>query len=190
MNQYKELGTDRLVIRSWLPSDYTPFAHLNADPEVMQYFPATLSKAKSDDLASRIQERIAKNGWGFWAIERKDSREFIGFVGLNQPDYELPCQPCVEVGRRLCRSAWVHEYATEAANATLSFGFEVLKLSEIVAFTVLEHIRSRKAMERLGMYCAEEFDHPEVTEENSVRRHILYRLERSKFAHNHSLLAR
>ena len=97
------ITTARLILRSWKDSDYLPFFKINSDPDVMEYFPALLSREESDEMATEIQHRINNNGWGFWAVEEKKSKMFIGFVGLNQPNYELPFNPCVEIGWRLSR---------------------------------------------------------------------------------------
>ena len=101
MAEIIEFETDRLRLRQWLATDREPFAALNADPRVMEFFPATLDRATSDAMADYCEALIAKRGWGFWAAEVKGSGQFIGFVGLHTPSSELPCSPCVEIGWRL-----------------------------------------------------------------------------------------
>lgn len=133
MTDLIEPETERLILRQWLPSDRAPFAELNADPEVMRYFPATLSREESDALADRAQAMIERHGWGFWAVEQKEDGDFIGFVGLNIPAVDLPFNPCVEVGWRLAQASWGQGYATEAARACLQVGFQQLYLAEIVS---------------------------------------------------------
>jgi RimJ/RimL family protein N-acetyltransferase len=173
-----ELDSARLRLRQWADADRSPFAELNADPLVMQHFPAPLTQEQSDAMADRCQSRIAANGWGFWAAELKVTGQFIGFVGLNTPIAELPFSPCVEIGWRLARPFWGRGLATEGARAALDYGFDLLQLPEIVAFTALGNDRSRAVMERLGMRQDGEFDHPLVPRESGVRRHLLYRLKR------------
>ncbi|MBL1379393.1 GNAT family N-acetyltransferase [Zobellella iuensis] len=171
------LHTQRLRLRQWRPEDRAPFAALNADPEAMRYFPAPLSRAQSDALADRIEGLIAERGWGFWALECRQSRAFLGFTGLHVPAAELPCSPCVEIGWRLAREHWGWGYASEAASACLAFGFEQLGLGEIVSFTALDNLRSRAVMERLGMVAgAATFEHPAVPLGSPLREHCLYRL--------------
>ncbi|MFT5392179.1 MAG: RimJ/RimL family protein N-acetyltransferase [Gammaproteobacteria bacterium] len=89
--------TPRLTLRPWRAQDRDPFAQINADPQVMAYFPATLSRAQSDAFADSICERMTTNGWGFFAVEINDLIPFIGFVDLNIPKYSLPFSPCVEI---------------------------------------------------------------------------------------------
>lgn len=170
-------GTERLVLRQWRESDLEPFARLNADPEVMRWFPAPLTREQSDAMVDRLSGHIEAEGWGMWALERRETGEFIGFTGLGVPRQRLPFQPCVEVGWRLARDAWGHGFASEAAREALRVGFDDLGLTEIVAFTAVPNLRSRAVMERLGMVrdAAEDFDHPAVDVGHPVRRHVLYR---------------
>jgi RimJ/RimL family protein N-acetyltransferase len=176
-----ELRTPRLILRQWQASDLEPFAELNADPEVMRFFPARHTREQSDAFAERARQGIEERGWGLWAVEVTDSGRFIGFVGLAEPGFEAHFTPAVEVGWRLARESWGNGYATEAARAAVAFGFDELKLDEIVSFTAVINERSRRVMERLGMTHApsDDFDHPSVGD-GPLRRHVLYRLPRAR----------
>ena len=88
-----EFDTERLRLRQWRVADREPFAVLNVDPKVMEFYPALLDRAASDALADRCQSLIAERGWGFWVVETKGAREFIGFVGLHTPAPELSFSP-------------------------------------------------------------------------------------------------
>ena len=185
MAELIEFDTERLRLRQWCAADREPFATLNADPKVMEFYPAPLGRVESDAMASRCQALIAERGWGFWALEAKDTQEFIGFVGLHTPAPELPFSPCVEVGWRLAAKHWGKGFATEAARGALRIGFERLGLPEIVSFTSVGNIRSRAVMERLGMRQAEEtFDHPAIPAGSALRKHCLYRLSRGQWLAN------
>lgn len=153
---------------------------MNADPVVMEHFPAPLTRAQSDELVEKIEAGFEANGFGLWALELRESEEFIGFAGLAVPDFEAHFTPAVEVGWRLARAAWRKGYATEAGRAALGFGFEQAGLAEVVSFTTVGNERSRAVMERLGMNHdpAEDFDHPRLPEGHPQRRHVLYRLAR------------
>ena len=172
-----ELTTGWLLLRQWRDEDRAPFAALNADPEVMRYFPAALTRAQSDEFAGYCQAEIERQGWGLWAVEVRDGPSFVGFVGLDRPTFEADFMPAIEVGWRLDRPYWGHGYATEAASASLSFAFDQLDCPEVVSFTSVLNERSRRVMQRLGMTHdpADDFDHPRVTD-GSLRRHVLYRL--------------
>ena len=168
------METERLLLRQWRDDDLTPFAALNADPEVMAHFPAPLTPEQAADLVGRHQALLEAGQPGVFATEVKTTGEFIGFVGLAVPRFEASFTPCVEIGWRLARSAWGHGYATEAARAALDHGFNTLALKEIVSFTAVGNLRSRAVMERIGMRLVEEFDHPNLEPGHPLQRHVLY----------------
>jgi RimJ/RimL family protein N-acetyltransferase len=176
MTELIEVETKRLRLRQWQAADREPFAALNADPRVMVFFPSPLTRRDSDALADRCQSLIEERGWGFWAAELKNTRTFIGFVGLHTPAAELPFSPCVEIGWRLAFQHWGQGLATEAATQALRIGFDVLGLWEIVSFTALANRKSRAVMERLGMRESGTCEHPQVPQGNPLRLHCLYRL--------------
>lgn len=175
-----EPRTERLWLRQWRDADRAPFAALNADPEVMRWFPSTIEESDSNAFAYRQAALLEVRGWGLWAVEVASTGEFVGMVGLNQPKWTAAFTPCTEVGWRLARSAWGKGYATEAARAALAVAFGPLELPEVVSFTTVGNARSRAVMERLGMTRdpAEDFDHPRLAADSPVRRHVLYRLGR------------
>lgn len=178
-----EFATERLKIRQWLPADREPFAALNADPRVMEFYPETLDHGASDDLADRYQQQISEHGWGFWAVEIIASGQFIGFVGFNTPTANLPFSPCVAIGWRLAAEYWGLGYATEAAKAALHAGFEILGWPEIVSFTALSNIRSEAVMQRIGMHKSPaHFAHPSLPADHPLSLHCLYRLSRPAYA--------
>ncbi len=175
-----ELHTERTLLRDWRDDDLALFAKLNADEEVMRWFPSVLSREQSDASATKIRSRLAEVGWGLWALEVPGVSPFCGFVGLNTVPFEASFTPAVEIGWRLDRPWWGHGYASEAARACLDHAFGPLGLSEIVSFTITLNARSRAVMERLGMKHdpAGDFDHPGIPVGSSVRPHVLYRLAR------------
>jgi len=124
-----EIETARL--RQWRESDRAPFAAMNADAEVMEFFAALQSREASDASIDAWQSQFAERGWSNWALEVRSSGVFIGFVGLSVPKRVLPFSPCVEVGWRLARPYWGQGYATEGARAALRVGFEGLGLAYI-----------------------------------------------------------
>lgn len=177
-----EFNTERLRFRQWCAADRGPFAALNADPQVMAFFPGRLDRVASDEMADRCQSLMSERGWGLWAVELKETGGFIGFVGLHVPPSELPFSPCVEIGWRLAFHCWGKGFATEAANRVLHVGFERLGLAEIVSFTAISNLRSRAVMERLGMLEVQgTFEHPHIPVGHRLREHCLYRLSRSQW---------
>lgn len=175
----RTLETARLILRPWRTSDYAPFAALNCDPRVTATLAGNLTRAESDAFADRIASHIAEHGWGLWAIEVKDGAPFIGYAGLSRPRFAAHFTPCVEIGWRLAYAHWGHGYATEAARAVLAFGFDALRLSEIVSFTTVSNVRSRAVMDRIGLAHdpAGDFDHPSLAADHPLRPHVLYRVK-------------
>lgn len=173
-----ELGSARLVLRRWRDRDLEPFAAMNADPEVMEHFPALLSREESDALVQRFEAGFEARGFGVWALEVAATGEFIGFCGLSVPSFEAPFTPAVEIGWRLARPHWGQGYATESARAALTFGFEDVGLDEVVSFTTRANERSQAVMRRLGMTHdpADDFEHPRLAPGHAQRPHVLYRL--------------
>lgn len=174
--QLIELETERLKLRAWQESDLQPFAELNADKDVMHYFPSVLTREQSDNLADKFQHLILDHGWGFWAVELKATGQFIGFTGLNIQPEQFIFSPCVEIGWRFAKQYWHQGYATEAAKACLKFAFEALQLNEVVSFTAVHNTASEHVMQRLGMQAMFEFNHPALTQESPLSRHILYKI--------------
>ncbi|NVI86020.1 GNAT family N-acetyltransferase [Actinomadura sp. BRA 177] len=167
-----------MLLRRWTEADREPFAALNADPEVMEHFPAPLTRAESDAMVDRIEARFAESGFGWWALEVAGTGEFIGFTGLSVPRFDAHFTPAVEIGWRLARSAWGHGYATEAAFRALSYAFDEAHLDEVVSFTSAPNLKSQAVMKRIGMTYdpSDDFEHPLVPEGHRLRRHVLYRL--------------
>lgn len=178
-----DIRTDRLLLRPWRDDDLEPFSRMNADSEVMEFFPSTLDRVQSDALVHRIQRFFDDRGYGLWAVEVVGGAGFIGFTGLLEPTFSAHFTPCTEVGWRLAREHWGKGYATEAARAALQYGFESVGLREIVSFTTVANTRSRRVMEKLGMTHdpADDFDHPLLPPGHPLRRHVLHRLSAERF---------
>ncbi len=174
------LETHRLLLRRWRDSDREPFAALNADPRVMRFFPAMLSRAESDRAVDRIEAHFEKHGFGLFAAELRQGGAFIGFIGLWTPDFEAAFTPCVEIGWRIATAHWNQGLATEGAQSVLSHAFDSLHLNEIVSFTTVANAPSRRVMEKIGMTRAPEddFHHPKLPEGHPLRPHVLYRISR------------
>lgn len=172
------IKSNRMILRPWREEDFEPFALLNADPRVMEYFPSTLSQEESDQLAKRIIKCFEDNGYCLWAAEIPDIATFIGFIGLAPIPFTAHFTPAIEVGWRLAHDYWGYGFATEGANLALDYGFNALNQNEIVSITTVENIRSRRVMEKIGMHrnSMDDFDHPRLPEEHPLRRHVLYRM--------------
>jgi RimJ/RimL family protein N-acetyltransferase len=176
--RFDVIGTDRLIMRRWREADREPFAALNADPEVMRYFPAPLDREASDAMVDRIEDLFRRQGFGLWALEVSATGEFIGFTGLNPMPGGVPGAGGMEVGWRLARGAWHRGYATEAAVAAAGVAFGGAGLAELWSMTAVGNQPSRAVMRRLGMTLHAHFDHPGVAAGHPLRPHVVYHLPR------------
>jgi RimJ/RimL family protein N-acetyltransferase len=172
------IPTARLILRRWRDSDREAFRAINADARVMEFFPATLTLEETDQGMARIEQHFERHGFGFYAAELVETGAFIGFIGLNVPAFDATFMPAVEIGWRLGYDYWGRGLATEGAQAVVGYAFDTLKLPSLVSFTTTANLRSRRVMEKIGMVHdeASDFDHPNLTEEHPLRRHVLYRL--------------
>ena len=172
------IRTARLILRRWRDVDIVSFADINADDEVMRFFPSTLSLDETAAMVERIESHFDEHGFGLWAVEI-DGR-LAGFTGLNTTTFDTPMGPHVEIGWRLATWAWGMGYASEAAREVLRIGFD-LGLSTVYSFTTETNVRSESVMKRIGMSRRQEFDfdHPR-TPQWWGRRHIVYSIDRSE----------
>lgn len=170
------METSRLILREWCETDLAPFAKLNADPQVMQYFPGMLSYEQSAQMVDRIKTHFDEYGFGLWAVEVKEDSQFAGFIGLAIPQFTAYFTPCIEIGWRLAVPFWNQGYASEGAQAVLKFGFAECNLNEIVSFTSPANAASRRVMEKIGMTYIDNFDHPALADGDPLKRHVLYRI--------------
>jgi RimJ/RimL family protein N-acetyltransferase len=172
------MDTERLLMRRWRESDREPFARLNGDPETLVFFPSTLTRQESDALVDRIEARFAEHGYGLWALEVKQTGQFIGFTGLSPLPANVPHGGGMEIGWRLARDAWHQGYASEAARAARDAAFDGIGLGELWSMTAVLNTPSQAVMRRIGMTEATRFEHPGVPEGSPVRPHVMYHLVR------------
>ena len=81
------LRTQRLILRNWRDEDLEPFAALCADPVVMEHFPSTWDRERTEAAVARIRAHLDREGWGLWAVEVPGVSPFIGFAGLARPAF-------------------------------------------------------------------------------------------------------
>jgi len=178
------IETARLRLRNWQDTDLPPFARINADPRVMEFFVRPLDRTESDALAARERARIGEKGYGLYAAEVKDSGDPIGFIGLADVTFAAAFAPAVEIGWRLSRESWGSGYASEGARAVIDDAFTRLGLDALVSFTAEWNLRSRRVMEKIGMTrdADGDFAHPGLPAGHKLAPHVLYRIERGIWA--------
>ncbi|HEE6636684.1 TPA: GNAT family N-acetyltransferase [Acinetobacter baumannii] len=174
------IETERLILRQWKESDSEPFIKMGLDEDVMRFFPKLLPATESISLIQRISALIDENGWGFWAVELKETQEFIGFIGLHNQPEQFDFSPCIEIGWRIATEHWKKGYATEGAKAALDYAFNILNKDKVVSFTATVNKPSQAVMERLGMRKVKYFNYPKLPDEHALQKHVLYEIYHPK----------
>lgn len=170
--------TQRLGFRSWKTQDREPFAAMATDQEVMRYFPKTLIKDEADLLIDRFNAHFEDKGYTMWAVERKEDRAFIGFIGLLEITMPIEGQGAAEIGWRLDKRYWKQGYALEGAKGCLAYAFGPLDMAEVYSFTSTTNLPSETVMKRIGMKKVGEFEHPKLDSSSPLKKHVLYKIHR------------
>ncbi|MBF8780015.1 GNAT family N-acetyltransferase [Pseudomonas fulva] len=183
MTPILRLESARLILRQWRDEDLGEFAAMSADPQVMRYFPAPLTRLEAAALIGRIRGHFNEYGFGLWALERIDTGAFIGMTGLLRVNFEAAFTPAVEIGWRLARAHWGLGFASEAAWTCLRCAFSQLRLDQVVSFTSELNLPSQKVMQAIGMLqdTAGSFEHPRLPVGHPLRPHVLYRIDRARW---------
>ena len=170
--------TERLIIRHYKEEDFVAFAEMNADEKVMEHFPHTLSENESMAMFERLNNRLDETGKSFWAVELKENNDYIGFIGLSEPNFEADFMPCTEIGWRLRSKYWGKGYATEGAKACLQVGWDQFGLEEILSFAVTGNLPSIHVMRTIGMTYDKNFIHPQLQQWPEIEECVLYKLSK------------
>jgi RimJ/RimL family protein N-acetyltransferase len=181
------IETKRLILRTWNNEDTEAYYAINQDPKVIELLLGPLTRNKVTDFILAANKHQEKHGYTLWAIELKKTGELLGFTGLNYTDWQAHFTPAVEIGWRLGSQHWGNGYATEAAKASLEYGFKKCELKEIVSFTVPANIRSINVMKKIGLIhdTNGHFAHPKLPVDHRLSKHILYRLTADQYLQIH-----
>ena len=176
------IETDRLILRKWIDADLHSMYEINQDPKVMEYFPGLQDLEETKKLITKINEHFNKYDFALYATVKKDSNEFIGFIGLLTADFKAHFTPATEIGWRLSSKHWGQGFATEGAKEVLSYAFKKFNIAEIVSFTAAGNEKSRRVIEKIGLQhnVKDDFDHPNLDDSSSLKRHVLYRLNNAE----------
>jgi len=152
--------TARLGFKAWTRDDIDDFFELSSDPQVMRYFPKTLSRKEAGNTVDRLIQCYEDHGYTYYRVHLLSSVRFIGFIGIACQTYESPITPCTDIGWRLIPAAWGNGYATEGARVCLARAFEVHDLPQIYSMAVHSNHASFSVMKKIGMRENSTFDHP------------------------------
>lgn len=177
-NPTSYLETERLKLRQWCQADKPLMQEMQTDPEWMENFPFTRTHKESDAQLEKLAREIDEKGFGFFALELKESFELVGFTGLHIPGWDPPFGACIEIGWGLRKAWWGQGLVSEAAKCCLEFARDDLGLKEVLSFTTPENIKSIAVMERIGMERVQggDFMHPKIDPDSPFALHVLYRV--------------
>jgi len=181
MSTTYQFESERLGFRLWTAEDRIPFSRMNANKNVMQYFPDVLHPEESDKFVTKIMNHFDEHGYGLWAVELKAARTFIGFIGFYTATFTANFTPCVEIGWRLDEAFWNSGYATEGAKQCLDYGFMVLGLDEVYSFTSQLNVPSIRVMKKIGLKMHGSFCHPAIEKDSPLRPHALYKIDKQAY---------
>lgn len=171
------IETERLILRSWRMTDRAVFAEINSNNKVMRYFPKPLSIDESNGFVDRINSEFEETGFGLYAVEIKETGEFIGYLGFHRFAFDVPFSPRWEIGWRISDKFWNKGYATEAAMACIKYAQEKKLCNRLYSFTAVPNIASENVMKRIGMSFEGLFMHPALAEGHWLKEHKLYSLD-------------
>lgn len=169
--------SERLGFRNWQKGDLEEFAKLNADEEVMEHFPKTLTMNEVEKLVEKLKTQFDTYGYTCYVTEILETKEFIGMIGMAYQVYPSEFTPAVDIGWRLKRSAWGMGYATEGAKLCLNYGFAILDINRIISICTLENTQSENVMKKIGMTKIGVFNYPE---KNEYKKHFCYEIHRKQ----------
>ena len=169
--------SERLGFRNWIDSDTPKMIDISSDPDVMEFFPAIATKIQTVEFIDRMKLMCIEKGYCYFAVDQLKDESFIGFIGLCYQTYESQFTPGVDIGWRLNKKYWNNGLATEGAKKCLEYGFNVIKLKNIISTTPRINIKSIRVMEKIGMEKLAEFQHPRLKSDKRLEDCVCYEIK-------------
>lgn len=179
MNMHRNytFTSERLGFRIWDIFDIEDMHAINSDVKVMEFFPNIPTKEQTIDFIERMKRQFQDKGFCYFAVDRLDNKELIGFIGLSEQTYEADFTPCVDIGWRIKSSEWNKGYASEGAQMCLNYALNVLKLENVYAIAPKINTKSEHIMVKIGLKKQYEFEHPLLNNYDRLRTCVLYKYE-------------
>lgn len=181
------LETERLVLRQFIEDDADNLFELNSDPEVTRFTsdagqPTDYTVIKTQILPKYLAYYEQYDGYGFWAVIEKSSREFIGWFLFRPTIHAFYFSPAlanpsdIELGYRLRKASWGKGYATEGSKRLISKGFSELGTQRVVSHALAANVASIRVLEKAGLKLEKRF-----TDERLGQEVVIYTLNRDEF---------
>lgn len=167
--------SERLGFRNWELTDIDEMNQINSDEKVMEFFPGISTKQQTTDFVARMKSQFADKGFCYFAVDKLEDNEFIGFIGLSEQTYPADFTPCVDIGWRIKRSEWNKGFATEGAKKSLDYALKDLRLKSVYSIAPKLNTKSEHIMIRIGLKIQYEFEHPLLTNDDRLRTCVLYK---------------
>lgn len=142
------LETERLWLRPYETADFEPLHAIFSDPETMRHYPAPFTRGQTRDWMANNRKRYSKDGYGLWAVCLKSTGTLIGDCGLVKQTLDGKTE--VEIGYHVARDHWSNGYASEAAAACKSYGFDRLGLPLLISIIAPGNTASIRVAEKIG----------------------------------------
>lgn len=167
--------SERLGFRNWDQEDIDKLYLINTDKKVMEFFPDVSTKQQTTEFVHRMKRQFEDKGFCYFAVDRLDNREFIGFIGLSEQTYVADFTPCIDIGWRINSGEWNKGYATEGAKRCLDYARNILMLEDIYAVAPKINLKSEHIMKKIGLEKQYEFEHTLLVNNDSLRTCVLYK---------------
>jgi RimJ/RimL family protein N-acetyltransferase len=168
--------SERLGFRNWLERDIELMSEINADKTVMEFFSGIVSKAQTIEFIEKMQQQFKEKGFCYFAVDKLENIELIGFIGMSEISFESEFTPCVDIGWRISSVEWNKGYASEGAQRCLAYAKDVLKLEKVVSIAPKINVKSERVMKKIGMEKVLEFEHPLLINDERLRDCVLYQI--------------
>lgn len=168
--------SERLGFRNWNLSDIDELHEMNSDEKVMEFFPSIPTKEQTIEFIHRMRKQFENKGFCYFAVDKLENNEFIGFIGLLEQTYEADFTPCVDIGWRIKSNEWNKGLASEGAKKCLEYAFNSLKIKNVYSITPKINTKSQHIMEKIGMKKQYEFEHSLLTNNERLKTCVLYKL--------------
>lgn len=169
--------SERLGFRNWNLTDIDKMHEINSDEKVMEFFPTIPTKEQTTEFIQRMTNQLRDKGFCYFAVDKLEDNEFIGFIGLSEQTYEADFTPCVDIGWRIKRSEWNKGFATEGAKKCLDYALNDLKLENVYSIAPKTNTKSEHIMTKIGLKKQYEFEHSLLANNKKLKICVLYKTE-------------
>jgi RimJ/RimL family protein N-acetyltransferase len=169
--------TERLGFRNWNETDIDEMFQINSDEKVMEFFPGVSTKQQTTEFVERMKSQFADKGFCYFAVDKLEDNQFIGFIGLSEQTYNADFTPCIDIGWRIKSDEWNKGFATEGAKKCLDYALNDLKIENIYSVAPKINVKSEHIMAKIGLKKQYEFEHPLLTNNERLKTCVLYKTE-------------